>query len=202
MGSLGEKLEIIKRDLYALSLKRIKHIEGVAESALEIKNRHFPEIDDDTALCAAFMHDFTKEYTKEQHNEIFEKYAISLDECEKRTEKLWHAKSAYALAKYEYALPDDICTAILYHTTGRAGMTDLEKVIYLADYIEKNRTFVDCVDVRDTYNMLCENKHPTALDSAILYSLDLTISDLIENKRLIHKDTFEARNYLLEEGIE
>ena len=202
MNTLSEKLEIIKRDLYALSPKRIKHIEGVAESAIEIKSRHFPGIGDDTALCAAFMHDFTKEYTKEQHKEIFEKYAISLDDCEARTEKLWHAKSAYALAKYEYALPDDVCTAILYHTTGRAAMTDLEKVIYLADYIEKNRTFVDCVDVRDTYNMLCASRHLTALDSAILYSLDLTISDLLENRRLIHKDTFEARNYLLKEGIE
>ena len=61
-----DKLELIKYDLYAQDLRRIKHIEGVAESAIEIKNRHFPFITDETALCAAYMHDFTKEYSKEQ----------------------------------------------------------------------------------------------------------------------------------------
>lgn len=197
-----DKLEIIKRDLYAQDLRRIKHIEGVAESALDIKNRHFPEISDETALCAAYMHDFTKEYTKEQHFEIFDRYGIALDDCEIRTEKLWHAKSAYALAKNVYSLTDDICSAVLYHTTGRASMQPLEKVIYLADYIEKNRTFVDCIDVRDTYAMLCEKGEKTALDSAILYSLDLTISDLLENHRMIHGNTFEARNHLIKEGIQ
>ncbi len=197
-----DKLEQIKRDLYAQEPRRIKHIEGVAESAIEIKNRHFPQISDETALCAAYMHDFTKEYSKEQHMEIFSRYGISLDECELASEKLWHAKSAYALAKHVYSLTDDICDAVLYHTTGRADMAPLDKVIYLADYIEKNRTFVDCVDVRDTYAMLCEKREPTALDSAILYSLDLTISDLLESRRIIHRDTFEARNYLIKEGIQ
>lgn len=197
-----DKLETIKRDLYAQNLNRIKHIEGVAEAALEIKGRHFPYITDETALCAAYMHDFTKEYSKEQHFEIFEKYGVVPDECEAVSKKLWHAKSAYALAKYKYSLPEDICTAVLYHTTGRANMTDLEKVIYLADYIEKNRTFVDCVDVRDTYELLCEKQVPSALDSAILYSLDLTITELLEKHKMIHRNTFEARNYLLMEGIE
>ena len=196
-----DKLELIKRDLYAMQPRRIKHIEGVAESALEIKNRHFPHITDEATLEAAFMHDFTKEYGKDGHFEVFEKYGVKLDECEMLTEKLWHAKSAWAVAKYEYGLDEDVCTAVLYHTTGRAGMTELEKVIYLADYIEKNRTFVDCIDVRDTYAMLCDKGVPDALDSAILYSLDLTITDLLENRRLIHKDTFEARNYLLQKGI-
>ena len=197
-----DKLELIKYDLYAQDLRRIKHIDGVAESAIEIKNRHFPFITDETALCAAYMHDFTKEYSREQHFAIFERYGIELDDCEARTEKLWHAKSAYALAKYVYALDDEICTAVLYHTTGRAGMQPLEKVIYLADYIEKTRTFVDCVDVRDTYAMLCKKRDKNALDSAILYSLDLTITDLLESRRMIHKNTFEARNHLLKEGIE
>lgn len=195
-------LERIKTDLYAQNLRRIKHIEGVAECAIMLKKRHFDAISDEKVLEAAYMHDFTKEYDNSRHAEIFEKYGISLDECEKLSPKLFHAKSAYALAKYEYLLDDDVCTAILYHTTGRADMTDLEKIIYLADYIEENRTFISCVDVRNTYNMLVEKNYPTPIDSAILYSLDLTITDLLEEKRMIHRDTFEARNYLIKEGIQ
>ncbi len=196
------KLERIKTDLYAQNLRRINHIEGVAKCALELKKRHFPSISDEKVLEAAYMHDFTKEYENEKHYEIFEKYGVTLDECEKLSPKLFHAKSAYALAKNVYLLNDDVCTAILYHTTGRAGMTDLEKIIYLADYIEENRTFISCVDVRNTYLMLVEKNYPTPIDSAILYSLDLTINDLLEEKRMIHRDTFEARNYLIKEGIQ
>ena len=63
-----DKLELIKYDLYAQDLRRIKHIEGVAESAIEIKNRHFPFITDETALCAAYMHEHNlslEEFTDE-----------------------------------------------------------------------------------------------------------------------------------------
>lgn len=75
-------------------------------------------------------------------------------------------------------------------------MTPLEKVIYFADYIEKNRTYIDCVDVRDTYKMLMEQGDPLALDKAILYSLDLTLENLLKKCQYIHEDTVSARNYL------
>jgi len=80
-------------------------------------------------------------------------------------------------------------------------MTPLEKIIYFADYIEKNRTFVSCVDVRDTYTMLLLKKHPNPLDTALLYSLDLTVSELLEEGKIIHRDTINARNFLITCGI-
>ncbi len=191
------KLDTIKADLYAQNPKRIKHIEGVAECALELKRRHFPDIPDDKILEAAYMHDFTKEYSEDQHIAILKKYAVPLDGYEDIAPKLLHSKTAYAIAKHVYALREDICLAVLYHTTGRENMTPIEKIIYLADYIEKNRTHVACTDVRDTYNLLLTEKHAHPLEEAILYSLDLTIEDLLRKKQVIHPDTIRARNCLI-----
>ena len=196
-----DKLKTIKNDLYAKKPSRINHIEGVAECALELKRRHFPEIPDFKILQAAYMHDFTKEYDIQAHIEILNKYNMPLDGYEEITPKLLHSKSAYAIAAYEYKLDEDVCLAVLYHTTGRENMTPLEKIIYLADYIEKNRTYVTCTDVRDTYELLVEKQHKKPMEEAILYSLDLTIGELIEKKLIIHRDTIQARNYLIKEGI-
>ncbi|NLN54791.1 MAG: HD domain-containing protein [Clostridiales bacterium] len=195
------KLTEIKKRLYAQNPKRINHIEGVAECAMELKDRHFPAIPDVKILQAAYMHDFTKEYPEAEHLKILEKYCISLQGYDRYAPKLLHSKSAYALAKFEFALEEDVCDAILYHTTGRENMSPIEKILYLADYIEKNRTHIPCVDLRDTYYMLVERKHQNPLDTAILYALDLTVSELVEKKGIIDFNTIEARNYLIKEGI-
>ncbi len=189
------KSEQIKKDLYASNPKRIKHIEGVYECAIALRNNHFPEITDEEVAQASYMHDMTKEWDAKKHLELFEKYGVTPDE-DGNSEKLFHARTAYLLAKHVYGLDDGVCSAIYYHTTGRANMTNLEKIIYLADYIEKNRTHIDCIDVRDTYNMLIERGDGFALERAIMYSLDLTLEDLLKKSYFIHPDTVSARNYI------
>lgn len=184
--------EQIKSDLYAQNPKRIKHIEGVYECALELSHTHFPELSDEDIAAAAYMHDFTKEWSSSEHLEVFGKYNVEPDPAE----KLFHSRTAALIARHVYDLSDSVCSAIYYHTTGRANMTPLEKVIYFADYIEKNRTHIDCVDVRDTYKMLMEKGDPLALDKAILYSLDLTLEGLLKKSHYIHEDTLQARNFL------
>ncbi len=184
--------EQIKSDLYAQNPKRIKHIEGVCECALELSHVHFPELSDEDIIEAAYMHDFTKEWSASEHLEAFGKYSALPD----HDEKLFHSRTAALIARHVYHLSEDVCSAIYYHTTGRANMTPLEKVIYFADYIEKNRTHIDCVDVRDTYKMLMEKGDPLALDKAILYSLDLTLEGLLKKSKYIHEDTLQARNFL------
>lgn len=192
-------LEQIKTDLYAQNPARIAHIEGVAECALELKRRHYPEIPDMHVLLAAYMHDFTKEYDQNAQVEILKAHGLLTEDHERLPEKLFHARTAYALAKYKYALAEDICLAVLYHTTGRRGMSGLEKILYLADYIEKNRTHIDCADVRATYNLLFKAGAPLVLEETILYSLDLTLGFLIKKGGVIHTDTIEARNDMLEQ---
>lgn len=191
------KSEIIKADLYAEQPKRINHIEGVHQCALRLAAENYPSLDTEYIACAAYMHDFTKEWEDEKQLALLENYGVVLDECEKHNSKLLHAKSAYVLAKYKYMLPQNVCDAVLYHTTGRADMTDIEKVIYLADYIELNRTHTDCKDVRDTYQMLTANGNPNAVEEAVLYSIDLTLEHLLGKRFVIHPNAVSARNYLI-----
>lgn len=112
-----------------------------------------------------------------------------------------HALTAPAYIKTympEYA-SDEVCRAIRYHTTGRENMTLVEKLLYLADYIEESRTFDDCIKVRGFfYNEIKKQVKPeSALNSAIILSFDLTIENLISEKMPIHPDTVAARNYLI-----
>ena len=72
----------------------------------------------------------------EEQLALVERYHIALDELEQHALKLLHAKTGAALARDVFGADDEICSAILWHTTGKANMTTLEKVIYLADYIE------------------------------------------------------------------
>ena len=84
----------------------------------------------------------------------------------------------------------EVIDAIAYHTTGRAGMTLLEKIIYIADYIEPTRKKYPWTD--RMRKLAYEN-----LDEAVLYGLDIAIGYLIQDRMLIHKNTIDARNDLL-----
>lgn len=84
----------------------------------------------------------------EEQLAMCEHYHIELDELEKKALKLLHAKTGAALARDVFGADDEIYNAILWHTTGKANMTLLEKVIYLADYIEPNRDFDGVEDLR------------------------------------------------------
>ena len=98
--------------------------------------------------------------------------------------------------------PDDadetVFSAIRWHTTGKAGMTLTEKLMYLADFIEPTRTFPDCVRLRGYfYSRIGENDKNAVLDSTLILSFDMTVTELISSGQPIHPDTVAARNYLI-----
>lgn len=190
--------EQIIRDL-KLSEKRLKHTFGVAKCARELALRHYPHLSADKMEIAALLHDFTKEYSLDEQKALCEKYNIYISPDEALSPKLYHAKTAAAIAKYVYGLDKEIESAIYYHTTGRAGMTDAEEVLYFADYIEENRTDKACVDVRNYYlaQLSAEKDLIVALKKGILYSLDTTIKYLIEEGQYICASTIEARNHFI-----
>lgn len=190
--------EQIIRDLN-LSEERYQHTLGVAKCAKELAQRHFPALSLEKIEIAALLHDFTKEYTLEQQKELCRKYNLYISPDEADVPKLYHAKTAAAIAKYVYGVDKETESAIYYHTTGRAGMTDAEAVVYFADYIEENRTEKACVMVRDYYlKLLAGEKDPlVALKRAILYSLDMTIKHLIKKEQNICIATIEARNDII-----
>ncbi len=118
--------------------KRFEHTLGVAytASALAMCNQTDPE----KALIAGLLHDCAKCIGNDKRISICEKHHIPISEIERQNPFLLHAKAGSYIAKKKFHIHDeDILNAILYHTTGRPEMSELEKIIYIADYIEPGR---------------------------------------------------------------
>lgn len=167
-----------------LSEKRLRHIEGVRETAVRLAEIYGE--DPEKAAFAALCHDMFKE---RDLNELVEKYGLPLKYMDEPN--LAHSKVASCYMKEEMGIRDeDLLNAVSYHTTGRAGMSRLEKIIFLADAIEPGRDYPSA----DLIRKLAE----TDLDRACLVSLERTIRYL-EEKGLsednIDPDTIDARDY-------
>lgn len=121
-----------------LDAKRFEHTLGVSYTAAALAMCHQEDIF--KAQTAGLLHDCAKCMSNEKKLEICEKHHIKVTEIEKQNPFLLHAKVGSYLAKKRYHIEDeDILNAILNHTTGRPGMSKLEKIIYIADYIEPGR---------------------------------------------------------------
>lgn len=121
-----------------LDSKRYEHTLGVAYTAAALAMRY--DVDQNNALLAGMLHDCAKCMSNEKRLSICEKYNISISEAERKNPFLLHAKVGSFLAMKKYGITDkDVINAILNHTTGRPGMSTLEKIIWLADYIEPGR---------------------------------------------------------------
>lgn len=170
--------------------KRHKHILGVEETAVELAQRW--GADPVAARKAGILHDCTKYLSLEEHLAICDAHGVELDELERKNDKLLHAKSGAALAREIYGQSDEVYWAIFWHTTGKADMSLLEKIVYLADYMEPNRDFEGV----DKLRRLCY----TDLDAALALGLDMSIGDLKARGVPIHKNTQGARDWLTQHG--
>ena len=121
------------------------------------------------------------------------KYGIPLDGLERQAVKLLHSKTGACIAKYVFGEPDEVYEAIFWHTTGKADMTLLDKVLYMADYIEPNRDFEGVDQLRKLAYQ--------DLDQAMLLGVDYTIREMEERGYLIHTNTLNARQWLLNRGV-
>lgn len=122
-----------------LESKRYEHTLSVAYTAANLAAVH--GVDVEKALVAGMLHDCAKCLGHRKQISICKKNHVLLSELEmQKDSKLLHAKSGSILAKEYYGITDqDILSAICYHTTGRPHMSQLEKIIYIADYIEPGR---------------------------------------------------------------
>ena len=91
-------------------------------------------------------------------------------------------------AKEVFGEPEEVVSAIRWHTTGKADMTLLEKIIYLADYIEPTRSFCDLTELRALAYQ--------DLDRALLLGLTMAVADLKESGMAVHSNSVYARDYL------
>ncbi len=132
-----ERLSEISLSLHAA--KRVRHVIGCSQTAEELAK--FYGEDPMVAKRAGILHDITKALNAQEQLHLCEKYDIILNQFERENPKLLHAKTGATIAKCIFGESEAVCRAIYWHTTGKAQMTTMEKIIYLADYMEPNRDF-------------------------------------------------------------
>ena len=151
--------------------------------------------------AAALLHDITKERDAEYHLGVMAEHGLCIEYYKAQNYKTYHSVTAALLIPelYPEFADEEIIEAVRLHTTGDVGMSLSDKLLYLADYIEPTRTFDDCVRLREYFYSLIEHGEDKyrVLDKTLLLSFDMTISDLIKEKRSISNKTVDARNDIL-----
>ena len=169
-----------------LKPKRIPHVQGTEAEARRLARRW--GVDEEDAAEAAILHDMTKKLNHEEQLRLCEKCGIMTDTCERANEKLLHAKTGAVLAVQDFGAPEHVSRAIRWHTTGRPGMTDLERVIYLADYIEPTRSgFSGLEELRKAAY--------EDLDGAMELALRMSLVEVLGKGQEPHENTVMAHTY-------
>ncbi|KQL48922.1 phosphohydrolase [Brevibacillus choshinensis] len=167
--------------------KRYEHTLGVAKSAKELAVRY--GADPAKAELAGYLHDYCKCWPVDKMFEILVRHDMPTDLLEGEKE-LWHAFAGAIVIQTDLGITDpDILQAVRYHTTGRAGMTLLEKVVCVADYIEPNRNFPGVEQIRQ--------QAEKDLDAALALALGSTMHFLIEKQKTVFPLTLLAYNDLI-----
>ncbi|MBS4199741.1 bis(5'-nucleosyl)-tetraphosphatase (symmetrical) YqeK [Bacillus sp. FJAT-49732] len=163
---------------------RFQHTLGVVDTAIKLAEKY--GANREQAEIAAIFHDYAKLLPISELKNIL-KEGQEDDSLLLYHPELWHGPAAAYILKKEFSIEDEeILNSIRFHTTGRSNMSLLEKVIYLADYIEPGRSFPGVNETRE----LAEKD----LDQAVFKAISNTISFLVEKKAAIYPDTFEAYN--------
>ncbi len=197
--------QLRERAMSALSPKRFRHVAAVEEMAARLCALYCPE-EKPVLRAAALLHDITKEWSVEEHVAFLEKHGVSVALGDRLAHKTLHARTAALLipeAFPQFNNPE-IVSAVRWHTTGRAGMSLTEKLLYLADYIDLSRKFKDCVLLRRFFfgadpKRMNPAERATLLRDTLILSYDMTIAGLCADGLPVAEDTIRARNDLLVE---
>lgn len=170
-----------------LKNSRYIHSVGVMYTAMNMAMRYDVPIRD--AGLAGILHDCAKEMDNEELIKFCKSKKIELTDDEKANYSLIHSKAGAYIVQNRYKVDNSgIINAIRYHTTGRPGMTRLEQIIYIADYIEPNRKEFPGLD-KVRKNVYID------IDKTCRMILENTIEYLKENGKRIDKTSFEAYDY-------
>ena len=199
--------EVIRRRLYdaqpelswlreqaypMLSEKRIAHVAGCESEAISLARRWGE--DPELAAEAGILHDITKRLSPSEQLRLCEKYGMICDDAEKSTPSLLHAKTGAALAGDRFGVPQSVYEAICWHTTGKPDMSLLEKIIYLADYIEPSRDFPGVEKLRE---LAYED-----IDSAMLLGLQMSLDEIRARGKEPYIDTVLAYEWFVQHTSE
>ena len=170
-GDYDAKPELywLREKSYALlKPSRVAHVVGCESEAVKLAMKWGE--DPENAAEAAILHDITKKLSLSEQLILCDKYGIINDIVEEHNVKLLHAKTGAAMAKELFNISNEVYEAIRWHTTGKTDMTLLEKIIYMADYIEPNRDFEGVEKLRE---LAYEN-----LDAAMALGLKMSLEDI------------------------
>lgn len=177
----NEFIELLKVKLLE---KRFNHSLGVAKAAKALAERYGEDVE--KAYVCGLLHDIEKNSPDEEQKEYMLRFE-DLPEVVVNTPKLWHAPAGAAFMRDELGITDvDMVNALKYHTTARAGMTMLEKIIYIADFISDERDYPGVDEVREAAFR--------DINEAILIGTRFTLQDLLSQDRVINQDTIDAYN--------
>ncbi len=164
---------------------RFRHSLCVAEEAARLAARY--GADEAKAYTAGLLHDIMKDTDPNTQLQILTEFGIMPDETEMASRTLWHAMSGAAFIEHILGVDDpEILQAVRYHTTGRAGMSLLEKVLFVADFTSADRTYPDVEVMRRLADI--------SLEKAMVYGIDYTVRQLLASERVIHPHTVAAYN--------
>lgn len=188
MWSNEEILQYLKENLKE---SRYEHTLGVVNTAKALAKIN--GVEEEKAELAALIHDSAKNMHINSMKKMLEENFEQIDYIEEKTPQLLHGKVAAIIGKNIMGIEDEeILSAAAYHTTGKGNMTLLEKIIYIADYIEPNRVYPGVEELR---KLTFED-----LDKGVIVGLNNTINYILKQGGLIHPNTIEARNYLIING--
>lgn len=174
-----------------MQIYRYEHSIGVMHisSALAMKFH----IDIEKAMLAGLLHDSTKHLSKEDHIIICEKSGIKLSEDDKLHSGILHSITAPIIAKSTYKIEDeDVLSAIRWHTTGKKAMSELEMVLFIADFIEGGRRFKYDEMVLDKARAMAFNRE---LNNTTAYIVSEILHWLEKENSSIHPDTKRTNDY-------
>ena len=184
------ELSWLREKAYAyLEPERIAHVVGCESEAVMLA-KTWGE-DPDTAATAGILHDITKRFRGEEQLNLCRKYGIVYDEAEARNTAILHARTGAAMARELFHISDEIYEAIRWHTTGKPDMSTLEKILYLADFIEPTRDFPGLDELR---RLAYKD-----LDAAMALALSMCLGDIRRRGREVYKDTLDAYHWYCEQ---
>ncbi|MFY0546252.1 bis(5'-nucleosyl)-tetraphosphatase (symmetrical) YqeK [Brevibacillus sp. H7] len=187
MNLLANREALLVRVQAQMHDKRYQHTLGVAETARRLAERY--GADPDKAELAGYLHDYCKCWPVEKMRDILVRHDMP-EELLNGEKELWHAFAGAIVIQTELGVTDpEILQAVRYHTTGRAGMSLLEKVVCVADYIEPNRNFPGVEQIRSLAQQ--------DLNAALAEALGGTIRFLIEQRKTVYPLTLTAYNDLV-----
>jgi predicted HD superfamily hydrolase involved in NAD metabolism len=185
-----DRAEMVKKLKSKLTEKRFVHSIGVEYTAATLAFKHGADVE--KARIAGLLHDCAKCIPTDEKLKKAKKIGLSINKSEKKNPDLLHGKLGAYIVKEKYGISDkEILSSITYHTTGHPDMCLLDKIIFVADYIEPNRKMIrDLTEIRkEAYE---------DLDKCVIHILKNTLEYLDKGNAVIDEMTKKTYDYYVE----